>query len=123
MLKALKSLYVSTSCILSSNRDMSKNFPTYTGIRQGASSSVYLFIIFIDDLISYLKVNCVEEPIIGIMHCLLHADDTAVISTRRDLFILKCNAMIRYFDDNKLSLNLSKSAYMIINGAPKMILC
>ena len=119
MLKALKSLYTSTFCILSTRDGTSKNFPTYTGIRQGASSSVYLFIIFIDDLINYLQVNCIEEPIIGIMHCLLHADDTAVVSTRRDLFITKCNAIIKYFDENKLSLNMSKSAYMIINGGKK----
>ena len=50
------------------------------------------------------------------MHCLLHADDTAVISTNRELFIKKCNAMVDYFNANSLSLNLPKSSYLIING-------
>ena len=49
-------------------------------------------------------------------HCLLHADDTAILSTNRDLFVRKCNLMLDYFTENMLSLNLSKSAYLIING-------
>ena len=109
-------LYVSTFCVLSSGGKMSSDFQTFTVIRQGASSSVLLFLVFINDLLDYyLKIHCVEEPIID-MHCLLHADDTAVISTNRELFLLKCNAMIRYFEINKLTPNLSKSACMVING-------
>ena len=98
--------------------ETSDPFQTYTGIRQGAPSSVFLFILFIDDLITYLKANCVGEPLIGLMHCLLHADDTAVISTDREFFIKKCNIMTQYMNDNSLSLNMSKSSDMIINGKP-----
>ena len=117
MLYALKRLYTLTYCILQSlYSDSDHEFQTFSGIRQGASSSVLLFILFIDGLISYLTQHCVEEPLIGIVHCLLHADDTAVLSTDRDLFIRKCNLMLKYFKENNLSLNLSKSAYMIING-------
>ena len=50
------------------------------------------------------------------MHCILHADDTAKLSTDRNLFVSKWNHMLRYFKENNLSLNLSKSAYLIING-------
>ena len=50
------------------------------------------------------------------MHCLLHADDTALVSTNQQLFMKKCNTMLKYLEINKLSLNLSKSSYMIING-------
>ena len=77
---------------------------------------MFLFILFIDGLISYLKQHCVEEPLIGLIHCLLHADDTAILSTDRESFLKKCNLMLDYFNENSLSLNLSKSAYMIING-------
>ena len=51
-----------------------------------------------------------------VLHCLLHADDTAILSTDRELFIDKCNHMLDYFDENSLSLNLDKSGYLIING-------
>ena len=77
---------------------------------------MFLFILVIDDLISYLKKKCIEEPLIGLMHCLLHADDTAVTSTERKLFIKKCNFMLQYMKENCLYLNMSKSSYMIINA-------
>ena len=101
----------------------SKIFETCSGIRQGAASSVFLFIVFINDLIKYLKRKCIEEPLIGTMHSLLHADDTAIISTNRLLFITKCNHMLDYFPTNKLGLNLGKSGYMIINGKAADIKC
>ena len=118
MLNALKMLYMPTFCILNFYGQTSKRFETCSGIRQGAASSVFLFIVFINDLINYLKTKCIEEPLIGNMHSLLHADDTAIISTNRLLFIEKCNHMLVYFHTNKLGLNLGKSGYMIINGKP-----
>ena len=116
MLQALKRVYMSTYCILSYGREFSDVFQTFTGIRQGAASSALLFIAFIDDLVKYLEEHCSAEPLIEILHCLLHADDTAIISTDRELFIKKCNHMLDYFQENSLSLNLSKSGYLIING-------
>ena len=72
-------------------------------------------VVFIDDLVKYLEERCPTEPILEILHCLLHADDTAILSTNRALFTEKCNHMLDYFDENSLSLNLSKSGYLIIN--------
>ena len=86
----------------------------YCGIRQGAPSSSILFIIFINDLIDYVRERCITELVIDMIHILLHADDTVVLSTQEDLFIQKCNIMLQYFDINKLKLNLGKSGYMII---------
>ena len=116
LLQVLKRLYLRTFCILSYGQDFSHKFRTFSGIRQGAASSVLLFIAFIDDLIDYLKEHCYTEPILGNLHCLLHADYTVIVSTNRELFIQKCNLMLDYLDTNSLSLNLSKSGYIIING-------
>ena len=57
------------------------------------------------------------------MHCLLHADDTAILSTDCGLFIIKCNLMLKYFKDNSLSLNFTKSSYRIINGKAIDVKC
>ena len=76
-----------------------------------------------DGLITFLETNCIQVPILGVIHCLLHADDTVVISTDRETFIRKCNLMLQYFDDNRLSLNFSKSKYMIINGKEDDLKC
>ena len=113
MLQALKRVYSFTTCVIGSAANASNEFRTYSGIRQGAPSSVLRLIILMDD---HLQRCCVEEPILKAMHCLLHADDTAVISTNRELFVKKCNAMVDYYNENSLSLNLPKSSYLIING-------
>ena len=116
MLQALKRIYLHTTCIIGNAFQASDEFQTTSGIRQGAASSVLLFIFFMDGLITFLETHCVKEPILNIMHCLLHADDTVIISTGRELFVRKCNTMLQYFDENRLSLNLSESSYMMING-------
>ena len=123
MLQALKRIYLHTSCIIGNASHASDEFRTTSGIRQGAASSVLLFIFFMDGLIGFLETHCIQEPIISVVHCLLHADDTVIISTNRETFIRKCNLMLKYFDDNRLSLNLSKSKYMIINGKDNDVKC
>ena len=115
MLHALKQLYSYTSCTLSFYGQYSHPFKTTSGIRQGAASSVLLFILFMDDLFRYLHERCDLEPLIDDLHALIHADDTIIISTNRHQFINKCNHMTDFFTLNKLSLNLNKSSYMIIN--------
>ena len=116
MLQGLKRLYKCTYCVLTFGNDISDKFRTLTGIGQGATSSTLLFIGFIDDLVDYLEERCSAEPILDVLHCLLHADDTAIISTNRDLFVQKCNHMLDYFEANELKLNFSKCEYLIING-------
>ena len=116
MLQALKRLYSCTYCVLSCGNQQSEKFRTYSGIRQGAASPTLLFIAFIDDLIDYLEERCPSEPFLEILHCLLHADDTAIVSTNRTDFVNKCNHMIQFFDENDLKLNFSKCEYLIING-------
>lgn len=115
MLQALKRIYLHTTCIIGKAASASKEFRTQSGIRQGAASSVLLFICFMDELFNFLETHCVAEPLLNMIHCLLHADDTVVVSTDRELFIKKCNTMLTYFKENSMSLNFPKSSYMIIN--------
>ena len=116
MFEAIKRMYSCTHCILKFMGTLSNQFETCTGIKQGAHSSVLLFIIFMDGAINYLKSKCDTETILEDLHCLLHADDTAVLSTNINKFITKCDHLIDYYNENKLKLNLNKSAYMIINA-------
>ena len=102
MLESLKSWYSTTRCILKCFGKVSDVFQTYTGIKQGASSSVILFIAFMDEVIDVLKERCVDEPITHKLHCLLHADDKLVLSTDKELFINKCNILIDSFQKKKM---------------------
>ena len=115
MLYAIKQMYKVTKCTLRFFGNISEEFETKSGIRQGAASSCILFIIYMDKIVSYIASKCVAEPLLGTLHTLLHADDTLIISTSRTLFINKCNAMINFFDDEYMILNMSKSGFMIIN--------
>ena len=40
-----------------------------------------MFIAFLDDIIDTLKEKCIAEPVINDLHCILHADDTLLLST------------------------------------------
>ena len=98
---ALKSIYSVTRCVLKGFGKISEVFLTHSGIKQGASSSVILFIIFMDDIIDSLKENCLIEPILKDLHSLLHADYTVVLSTDRALFIHKCNVLINKIHEKR----------------------
>ena len=115
LLEAIKATYKVTRCALKGFGKISDVFRTYSGIKQGAPSSVILFIVFMDDIVEVLKQKCTDEFIIANLHSLLHADDTLVFSLSRELFKKKCNVLIDTFHKKKLTLNLKKSAYMIVN--------
>ena len=112
---AIKAMYSTTKCIIKAGHKLSDIFLTHSGIKQGAPSSVILFIIFMDDFIDIIRDNCIREPVIGLLHILLHADDTAVMSTNKNLFIRKCNILLAAFKEKKVSLNLKKSGFLVIN--------
>ena len=116
MLKALQMIYFATYCVVNGKGMCSNEFRTFTGIRQGATSSTNLFTAFMDDVIAHLHAKCAPEQLIMDLHCLLHADDTVLLSTSRQAFVVKCNEMINCFKEKKLNLNVRKSRYMIING-------
>ena len=90
LLEAIKATYKSTRCVLKGFRKLSDVFQTHSGIKQGAPSSVILFIIIMDDVIDNLKNKYVDESIIKNLHSLLHADDTLVLIVwSRKLFTWK----------------------------------
>ena len=68
-----------------------------------------------------MKTRFHSEDIIGTIHALLHADDTIMISTKKEIFIQKCNTMLEYFKENKLRLNLKKSGYLVIGERQKYV--
>ena len=115
MLFALKQIYGFSVCVMKFQQELSSSFSMKRGVRQGAASSVILFNVFIDGLFQHLQSNCSLENILNDIHALVHADDTIILSTDREKFIQKCNETIKFFSDHKLTLNVGKSSYLIIN--------
>ena len=115
MLFALKEIYMYSVCVIKFQGELSDTFRMYRGVRQGAASSVLLFNCFMDGLFHHLESKCSIEMLIHTIHALIHADDTIILSTSRENFIHKCNETVRFFQGNLLSLNIDKSAFLIIN--------
>ena len=111
---AIKAMYTTTRCITKSGKKLSDIFLTHSGIKQGAPSSVILFVIFMDEFIDVVRDKCIKENVLDVLHIILHADDTAVLSTDRELFIGKCNTLITAFKAKKVSLNLKKSSFLVM---------
>ena len=115
MLFALKQVYSYSVCVIKFQNELSDSFRMYRGVRQGAASSVLLFIAFMDGLFEHLDEKCSIEDFLQDIHALIHADDTIILSTSREKFIMKCNEATKFFHENKLSLNIDKSCFLIIN--------
>ena len=64
LLEARKATYSVTRCVLKGFGKLSDVFQTFPVIKQGAPSSVILFIILMDDVIDVLKQKCVNEFVI-----------------------------------------------------------
>ena len=93
-------------CVIKFQGELSNTFRMYRGVRQGAASSVLLFNCFMDGLFHHLEQKCSVEMFIHTIHALIHADDTIILSTSRENFILKCNEAVRFFQSNKLKIEL-----------------
>ena len=112
MLNAIKNLYSNTNVIL----HKIGNFRSTLGIRQGAVSSVYIFIIFINGLFKYLRDRFTVHNILGKIHNLIHADDTIIIDTNLTNMKLKIAATIEFFQRIKQNINSGKTKFMIIGN-------
>ena len=97
-----------------SYKDVSSTFlPITTGVPQGSVLGSFLFLIYINDL-----------PICSKFNTTLYADDTVLIYSDKNInsLNLKTNEELEkinlWFLINKLSLNLSKTKYMLISNKP-----
>ena len=112
LFNAIKAMYSAIKCVIKSGKKLSGVFLIHSGIKQGASSSVILFIIFMNKFIAIEK--CLGEEVIELLH-ILFPNDTVILSTNRLFFIKKCNVLLAAFKLNKVSLNLGKSGFLVIN--------
>ena len=67
-------------------------------------------------MIDQLKHYCVNEVILKDLHCLLHTDDTYIISTTRENFEKKSDVLLSVIAEKKMKINWTKSGYMFTNG-------
>ena len=86
------------------------------GVRQGAATSVLLFIIYIDRMVKMIKSKIGVDGFLMNLHILLLMDDAILLATSRGKLIEKLKIVIEYCENYGMSMNLSKTKFMVING-------
>ena len=86
------------------------------GVRQGAATSVLLFVIYIDRMVKMINEKSVPDDFLKNLHVLLLMDDAILLATSRERLIQKLKIVVEYCHEYGMSVNLSKTKFMVING-------
>ena len=119
MLNALKAMYRDTMAYVSFEGEYSDMFQLNAGVLQGAATSTLLFIAYTSDIITLFNTSFATEIYIHTYHLLLHADDSLILATTKNLLIEKYNALENYCIDNLLHLQPKKCGFIVINSDEK----
>ena len=111
MLAALVSMYRVTESIVGS-----AVVTATLGVRQGSSTSCFLFIIFVNELIKVMKEKCNPERFLEWLHILVLMDDTVILSTARHTMIKKVEILQQFCQEYGMVVNNSKTKFFVING-------
>lgn len=111
MLAAVMSMYSVTEGIVGSSV-----VTATVGVRQGLSTSCFLFIIFVNDLIKSIKQKCQREMFIEWLHILMLVDDTVLLSTNRENMIKKLRILLEFCNGYGMKINAGKTKFFVING-------
>ena len=111
MLGALISMYSATSCILGT-----VVITCTIGVKQGSPTSVFLFIIYVDELIKMIKSRSPLDGFLSWLHVLMLMDDTIIFATSREKLLEKLEVLNDYCAEYGMVVNESKTEFMVING-------
>lgn len=111
MLNAIKNSYKVTNIFLN-------NVSGFVSIRvhQGAFSSVYIFIIFINGLSGFLRDSFTPSNIFGSIHFLVLANDTLVLAESIGKVKSKNTSTYCFFGIINQNVNICKSKYIYLVG-------
>lgn len=117
-LKILKSLYENTHASVWNGFELSEEFPTTTGLKQGCVWSPILFSLYVDDIAEGLPGGAsVLDLNIKI---LLYADDMVILAETVDSLQLMINRLSEYCKKWNLQVNLEKTKIMVFKNGGKL---
>ena len=111
MLASLIAMYSNTESIVGS-----AVVSATVGVRQGLTTSCFLFIIYVNELIKNIKDQCEPETFLEWLHILMLMDDTVLLSTTRENMRKKLEILQRFCDEYGMKINVSKTKFFVING-------
>ena len=116
MLTVLMSIYLASKSVIEHKGDFSDYLILLTGIKQGAPTSGLLYIIYTSGLIDIFNREFNAEPLIGLLHMLMHADDILMLASTKQKAREKLLRLIKYSKENFIKLQLTKCAIMCVNS-------
>ena len=82
------------------------------GVRQGSSTSCFLFIIYVNELIKVMKEKCNPERFLGWLHVMVMMDDTVILATTRENMITKVEILEQFCEEYGMFVNNSKTKFL-----------
>ena len=117
MLTALIAIYEAGKSVVEHRGEYSDYLVLLAGVKQGAPPSGLLYIAYTMGLIDVYELRFKPEPLIGLLHLLMHADDILMLSTCHHTALEKVKCLIQYCKDNYIRLQITKCAIMCVNGS------
>ena len=109
MLKALAALYrTSKSCLRNAT------ITSVVGVRQGSPISCFIFVLYVNKLIRWLKETHLSDGFLSWLHCLMFIDDTIILATSKDKCIGKVKTLLDYCQKYGMVINEKKTKYMAV---------
>ena len=117
LLTALIAIYESSKSVAENENEYSDYLTLFAGVKQGAPPSGLLYIAYTMGLIDVYEMKFNPEPLIGILHLLMHADDILMLATCHQIALDKVKCLIQFCKDNYIRLQITKCAIMCVNGS------
>ena len=113
----IKNMYAKTSTCLKMGDEITPQFRTYCGVRQGCILSPKLFNLFINDIPGIFDDSCCPVALGRVsVSCLMYADDLVIFSESAGGLQNCLNKLHRYTKKWGLKLNLKKTKVLIFRG-------
>ena len=90
-------------------------FSSSMGVRQGGATSCTLFTFYVDCIVQAISHSGPDDWL-GLLHCLMQMDDTAVVATSRHKLIDKLVRLKRCSEDLGQSMHPVKSKFFNVNS-------
>ncbi len=87
------------------------------GVRQGSTTSCFLFVVVINELVKMIKDSGHGGDILQWLHILAFMDDTVLLATSGRGMVRKLEALKTFCCDYGMKMNQDKTKFFVINGS------
>ena len=107
MLTAIISMYWLTRFVLGSTV-----ISAALGVKQGSPTSCFLFILFVDEFVRFIKEHSIPDGFLDWLHLLMLMDDTVIFATSRERLCEKLKLLVDWCDQSGMVINEDKTEFM-----------